>query len=53
MPTTARLASAHHHVRRAPGYTVAKLGRALPVLARLFTYLIQGFGNGRVLGIAA
>jgi amino acid transporter len=35
------------------GYTVVKLGVRYPSSGGLFTYLIQGFGNGRVVGIAA
>jgi amino acid transporter len=35
------------------GYTVVKLGVRYPSSGGLFTYLIKGFGNGRVVGIAA
>ena len=35
------------------GYTVVKLGVRYPSSGGLFAYLIQGFGNGRVVGIAA
>jgi amino acid transporter len=35
------------------GYTVVKLGVRFPSSGGLFAYLIQGFGNGRVVGIAA
>ena len=35
------------------GYTVVKLGVRYPSSGGLFAYLIQGFGNGRLVGIAA
>ena len=35
------------------GYMVVKLGVRYPSSGGLFAYLIQGFGNGRVVGIAA
>jgi amino acid transporter len=35
------------------GYNVVKLGVRFPSSGGLFAYLIQGFGNGRVVGIAA
>ena len=35
------------------GYTVVKLGVRYPSSGGLFEYLLQGFGNGRLLGIAA
>ena len=35
------------------GYTVVKLGVRYPSSGGLFAYLIKGFGNGRVVGIAA
>ena len=35
------------------GYTVAKLGVRYPSSGGLFAYLLQGFGNGRLVGIAA
>jgi len=35
------------------GYTVVKLGVRFPSSGGLFAYLIQGFGNGRLVGIAA
>jgi amino acid transporter len=34
------------------GYTVVKLGVRYPSSGGLFAYLIQGFGNGRLVGIA-
>ena len=34
------------------GYMVVKLGVRYPSSGGLFTYLIQGFGNGRLVGIA-
>jgi amino acid transporter len=34
------------------GYNVVKLGVRYPSSGGLFTYLIQGFGNGRLVGIA-
>jgi amino acid transporter len=35
------------------GYNVVKLGVRYPSSGGLFEYLLQGFGNGRLLGIAA
>jgi len=35
------------------GYNVVKLGVRFPSSGGLFAYLIQGFGNGRLVGIAA
>ena len=35
------------------GYTVVKLGVRYPSSGGLFAYLMQGFGNGRLVGIAA
>ena len=35
------------------GYNVVKLGVRYPSSGGLFAYLIQGFGNGRLVGIAA
>jgi amino acid transporter len=35
------------------GYTVVKLGVRYPSSGGLFAYLIQGFGNGRLVGISA
>ena len=35
------------------GYTVVKLGVRYPSSGGLFAYLLQGFGNGRLVGIAA
>ncbi len=35
------------------GYNVVKLGVRYPSSGGLFTYLLEGFGNGRLLGIAA
>jgi amino acid transporter len=35
------------------GYNVVKLGVKYPSSGGLFAYLIQGFGNGRLVGIAA
>ena len=35
------------------GYTVVKLGVRYPSSGGLITYLIEGFGNGRLVGIAA
>jgi amino acid transporter len=35
------------------GYTVAKLGVRYPPSGGLIAYLIEGFGNGRLVGIAS
>ena len=35
------------------GYTVVKLGVRYPSSGGLFAYLMQGFGNGRLVGISA
>jgi amino acid transporter len=35
------------------GYAMAKLGAHFPSSGGLITYLIQGFGNGRVVGVAS
>src|SRR5512134_4156117 len=35
------------------GYTVVKLGVRYPSSGGLITYLMQGFGNGRLVGIAS
>jgi len=35
------------------GYTVVKLGVRYPSSGGLITYLLQGFGNGRLVGIAS
>jgi len=35
------------------GYNVVKLGVRYPSSGGLFAYLMQGFGNGRLVGIAA
>ncbi len=35
------------------GYTVVKLGVRYPSSGGLFAYMMQGFGNGRLVGIAA
>jgi amino acid transporter len=40
-------------VSLALGYAMAKLGTRYPSSGGLITYLIQGFGNGRLVGVAA
>src|ERR671912_1095178 len=35
------------------GYTVVKLGTRFPSSGGLIAYLVEGFGNGRLVGIAA
>ena len=35
------------------GYNVVKLGTRYPSSGGLFAYLIQGFGNGRIVGVSA
>ena len=40
-------------VSLALGYAMAKMGTHYPSSGGLITYLIQGFGNGRVVGISA
>lgn len=40
-------------VSLALGYAMAKMGTHFPSSGGLITYLIQGFGNGRLVGVAA
>jgi len=40
-------------VSLALGYAMARLGTHYPSSGGLITYLIQGFGNGRIVGVAA
>ena len=35
------------------GYAVVKLGVRYPTSGGILTYLLQGFGNGRLVGIAS